>query len=138
MAGTEGPGGSGLARERTVLAWNRSGLAAVVCIAVLLRHLWPLEGVGGYVALAVIAAAAIVWAVSLLAITSSSANRPDEALFGERVFRLMTVGTVMLASWLLAFVRFCTCCKRAKNNCKSKRRSANHKSQVSGQVFCDL
>jgi len=99
------PGGSGLARERTVLAWNRSGLAAVVCIAVLLRHIWPLQGTGEYVALAVIAAAAIVWAVSLLVFTSSSANRSDEALFGEKVFRFMTVGTLMLAvvGFVLAF-----------------------------------
>ncbi len=50
------PAGSGLARERTVLSWNRSGLALVVCVAVLVRHLWPFETPGEYVALAAIAA----------------------------------------------------------------------------------
>ena len=53
---------AGTARERTLLAWNRSGLSALICIAVLLRHLWPLNGTGSVVALIVIAVAAFVWA----------------------------------------------------------------------------
>ena len=44
---------AGLAEERTVLAWNRSGLAVVVCVAVLLRHVWPLQGTDHEVALGV-------------------------------------------------------------------------------------
>jgi uncharacterized membrane protein YidH (DUF202 family) len=99
------PGGSGLARERTVLAWNRSGLALVVCIAVLLRHLWPIETTGELIALAGVAAAAIVWAVGLFVFSSSTASRDEEGLFGEKVFRLMTVGTLLLATagFVLAF-----------------------------------
>jgi uncharacterized membrane protein YidH (DUF202 family) len=103
--GGSGPGGSGLARERTVLAWNRSGLALVVCTAVLLRHIWPIEGAGDLVALAAIAVATIVWAVGLLSFTTSTSSRDQGSLVGERVFRLMTAGTLLLAlgGFVLAF-----------------------------------
>jgi uncharacterized membrane protein YidH (DUF202 family) len=99
------PRGRGLARERTVLSWNRSGLALVVCIAVLLRHLWPIETAGELVAVAGIAVAGIVWAVGLLLFTSATAGRDEEGLFGERVFGLMTTATVLLAlaGFVLAF-----------------------------------
>ena len=51
--------------ERTDLAWNRTGLAVVVCIAVLLRRLRPLRGADQVVALAGISAGAMAWAVVL-------------------------------------------------------------------------
>jgi uncharacterized membrane protein YidH (DUF202 family) len=91
------PTGGGLARERTALAWNRSGLAVVVCIALLLRHLWPLQGTGQYVALGGTAVAAIVWAVTLLVFSISGADRGERGPRGAKVFGLMTLGTVMLA-----------------------------------------
>jgi uncharacterized membrane protein YidH (DUF202 family) len=99
------PGGRGLARERTVLSWNRSGLALVVCAAVLLRHLWPIETAGELLAVAGIAVAGIAWAVGLLLFTAATASRDEEGLLGERVFRLMTVATVFLAlaGFVLAF-----------------------------------
>ena len=105
MDRSQEPTGRGLARERTVLAWNRSGLAVVVCISVLLRHLWPLQGTGQDVALGLIAAAAIVWAVALIAFTASGANRNEHAVIGPNVFGLMTAGTVLLAAvaFVLAF-----------------------------------
>jgi hypothetical protein len=87
----------GLAHERTVLAWNRSGLAAVVCIAVLLRNLAPIHSTGQEIALGLIAAAAILWALVLLAFTLSGTDRFLSALLGPRVFVMMTVATVMLA-----------------------------------------
>ena len=89
------PAHVGLARERTALAWNRSGLAVVVCVAVLVRHLWPISGPGRYVALGVIAAAAIVWATALFFFSSSRATGAVPG--GPTIFCLMTVGTVMLA-----------------------------------------
>jgi hypothetical protein len=94
-----------LARERTVLSWNRSGLALVVCIAVLLRHLWPIQTAGELVALTGIAAAGIIWAVGLFTLTRSMAGREEEGILGERVFRLMTAGTLLLAlaGFVLAF-----------------------------------
>src|SRR5215472_12629376 len=68
------------AGERTILAWNRSGLAAVVCIAVLLRHTWPLRGTGQDVAMGLIAAAAIAWAGGFLASTASNAVNGQQEL----------------------------------------------------------
>ena len=46
----------GLTSERTDLAWNRSGLAIVACVAVLLRRIWPLRRTEQIVALACISA----------------------------------------------------------------------------------
>ncbi len=43
--GRPGIADPGLAEERTELAWNRSGLAVAVTVAILFRRLWPLEGV---------------------------------------------------------------------------------------------
>ena len=99
------PKGGSLARERTALAWNRSGLAVVVCIAILLRHLWPLQGTGQYFALGGTAAAAIVWAVSLLVFSMSGADGGEREPHGTKAFGLMTLGTVMLAvvAWALTF-----------------------------------
>ncbi len=85
---------TGLAVERTVLAWNRSGLAIVVCVAVLLRHVWPLRGTDQELALGLISAAVVVWAIVLAVFTLSSRRRaPHRA----SVFRLMTAATLTLA-----------------------------------------
>jgi hypothetical protein len=88
--------GRGLARERTSLAWTRSGLAAAVCIAVLLRHLWPLRGDGQDLALGLVAATAIVWAIAYLAFTIVGDGRDEHSLRGQRAFFLVTIGTAML------------------------------------------
>ena len=102
MAGSKDQAEEALARERTVLAWNRSGLAVAVCVAVLLRHLWPIQGTGQRLALGLIAAAGFVWAVALLARTAGSASRDDHVLLGPGVLRLVTAATVILA--VVAFV----------------------------------
>ena len=87
----------GLAFERTVLAFNRSGLAALVCVAVLLRHLWPLRDTGQRVALGLLAVAAIVWAIGVLAVSSSSVRSARARAHTAARFKLMTTATVMLA-----------------------------------------
>ncbi len=92
----------GLAEERTVLAWNRSGLAVVVCVAVLLRHVWPLRGTDQDLALGLIAAAVVVWAVVLAVLTTSARRRDGDAPHDAHVFRLMTAATLLLA--LVGFV----------------------------------
>jgi uncharacterized membrane protein YidH (DUF202 family) len=99
-------GVNGAARERTLLAWNRSGLSVLVCIVLLLRHLWPLRGAGQIAALIVIAVAAIFWGLALLAFTLSGGDRDEQPLLTRNVFQLMTVGTVLLAvvGFVLAIV----------------------------------
>jgi uncharacterized membrane protein YidH (DUF202 family) len=87
----------GLAGERTALAWNRSGLAVVVCVAVLLRHVWPLHGTDQEVALALIAVAVVAWTVVLAALTFSAKRRAPYRPHGANIFRLMTAGTLLLA-----------------------------------------
>ena len=106
MSSARGPTDRGLAGERTALAWNRSGLAVVVCIAVVLRHLWPLQGVDEDLALGLTAAAAVVWAVALLVLTLPIGRRGENLPRGSGVFKLMTAGTIMLAvaGFVLAFV----------------------------------
>ena len=54
---------------------------------------------------AAIAAAGIVWAVGMLVLTSSAANRDGEGVLSEKVFRLVTIGTLLLAgaAFVLAF-----------------------------------
>jgi uncharacterized membrane protein YidH (DUF202 family) len=87
----------GLAGERTALAWNRSGLAVVVCVAVLLRHVWPLHGTDQDVALGFIAGAVVVWTVVLAVLTVSSRRSDVDVPHRANVFRLMTAGTLLLA-----------------------------------------
>ena len=97
VANSPTPPDIGLAAERTVLAWNRSGLAVVVCVAVLLRHVWPLRGTDHAVALGLIGAAVIVWAVAFLVLARSRSKLGSSVSHGEAFFRLITAGTLLLA-----------------------------------------
>jgi uncharacterized membrane protein YidH (DUF202 family) len=91
------PDDSGLAHERTVLAGNRSGLAVIVCIAVVLRHLWPLNGTDESVAIGIIAFAAIICALAILALRLDRSERSSGSARRPQAFCLMTIGTVALA-----------------------------------------
>jgi uncharacterized membrane protein YidH (DUF202 family) len=93
----------GLARERTDLAWNRSGLAVIACIAVLLRWIWPLHGNDEVVILASISAGGVIWALALSVgrFASSRKTRERGPLSPWRA-RAITVATLALA--LAAFV----------------------------------
>jgi uncharacterized membrane protein YidH (DUF202 family) len=97
MVAPSNPSGPGLAGERTVLAWNRSGLAVVVSVAVLLRHVWPLQGTDKELALGLIAGAVVVWAIVLAVLTISADHRHADAPHRADVFRLMTAATLLLA-----------------------------------------
>ena len=88
----------GLARERTILAWYRLGLAAVVCIAVLLRRVWPLHSTEQVVALGLIAGAAVVWAVVLIAFAVRRRDRDVGTSMWQRVPWLISTATVTLAA----------------------------------------
>jgi len=93
----------GLARERTDLAWNRSGLAVLACIAVLLRRIWPLHGTDQVVALASVSAGGVVWALALSVGRSVSGRKSGEpGLLSPARARAITAATLALA--LAAFV----------------------------------
>ncbi len=91
-----------LARERTGLAWNRSGLAVAAAVTIVLRRLWPLHSGREVITLALIAAGAVVWAIGMW--HSRRLPNPDgtTGTMGESGCRLLTLGTVFLA--VAAFV----------------------------------
>jgi hypothetical protein len=85
-----------LAKERTELAWSRSGLSVAVTVAVTLRRLWPLTGDKADVAAALIAVGAVIW---VLGMQLGRRERSD----GHRgvtasTFRMLTIGTLTLAA----------------------------------------
>jgi len=87
----------GLARERTELAWSRSGLAVAVTVAIILRRLWPLTGDRAVVALAIIAIGAILWAVGMqLGRRTRLGGGREDALTASSC-RMITIGTLVLA-----------------------------------------
>jgi uncharacterized membrane protein YidH (DUF202 family) len=97
MASTPVPPDVGLAGERTALSWNRSGLAVVVCVAVLLRHVWPLHGTDQEVALGLIAGAVVIWTVVLAVFTLGARTAEADMPHSANLFRLVTAGTLLLA-----------------------------------------
>jgi uncharacterized membrane protein YidH (DUF202 family) len=104
-----GPGRDpGLARERTDLAWNRSGLAALVVVAILLRHLWPLEGARSVLAFVLIAVGAGAWALGMHAARRNRKGATGDPVLGPEVCRMLTVGTVLLALAGLLLALFAT------------------------------
>jgi uncharacterized membrane protein YidH (DUF202 family) len=81
----------GLARERTVLAWSRTGLAFLALGGVLIR-VDPLAG------LAVLALGGVVWLVGYVHYRSMwAAARPARWLTRSRALRLIAVGTAFVA-----------------------------------------
>ena len=85
----------GLASERTELAWNRSGLAVLGAVVILVRRLWPLEGTTTSVVLLVTAAGAVTWAVGMM--RARRAPGPPGG-FGRVHAKTLTVGTLLLAA----------------------------------------
>ncbi len=90
-------GDSGLARERTELAWSRSGLAVAVTVAVTLRRLWPLTGDKAVVALVLIAVGSAVWIVGMQLGRRARFLSDGTGVAAESTFRMLTIGTIILA-----------------------------------------
>jgi Domain of unknown function (DUF202) len=90
-------GDPGLARERTELAWSRSGLAVAVTVAIILRRLWPLSGDKAVVALVIIALGAILWVVGMQLGRRTRFGMGSESALTTSSFRMMTIGTLVLA-----------------------------------------
>lgn len=99
-------GDPGLSRERTELAWNRSGLAVTVTAAIILRRLWPLSGDKVVVASLLIAAGAIVWAVGMRVGRRARVSADDRGPLTPSTFRALTFGTLMLAAAALVIAIF--------------------------------
>jgi hypothetical protein len=98
----------GLPGERTDLAWNRSGLAALACVAVLVRRIWPLRGADQVVALACISAGSFAWAFALsVGRTLWGRTTEERGVLSARRAVVITTGTLALAlaALALAFVQ---------------------------------
>jgi hypothetical protein len=102
----QSPGGGasdpGLARERTELAWSRSGLSVAVTVAVTLRRLWPLTGDKSVVALVLIAVGAIIWVLGMQIGRRRRLGAVAGGAVSASTFRMLSIGTLILA--LAAFV----------------------------------
>jgi uncharacterized membrane protein YidH (DUF202 family) len=92
----------GLARERTELAWNRSGLAVAVAVAIIVRRLWPLTSDRAVLVLLLIAAGAALWAVAMRFGRGARDRSPGGGALGESACRMLTAGTLLLAGGALA------------------------------------
>ncbi|MGH9081060.1 MAG: DUF202 domain-containing protein [Acidimicrobiales bacterium] len=90
-------GDIGMARERTDLAWNRSGLAVAATVAIVLRRLWPLHGGREDITLALIGAGGLIWAVGMRLGRRMTQKHRVEGSMGESACRLLTLGTMLLA-----------------------------------------
>ena len=97
MAPSRYVGDAGLAHERTVLAWNRSGLAAVVCVALLLRHSWLLSHADRAIALGVITSAAVAWALAFSSITTRATAGSHYPSLGPGTIHLIGAASLTLA-----------------------------------------
>jgi hypothetical protein len=92
-----------LAGERTDLAWTRSGIAFAVCVAVLLRRVWPLDESGDLLALGLAGAGAVAWIIGLVvARRVARTTHAGRAVMDARTLRTISAGTFVLA--LGAFV----------------------------------
>ncbi len=92
----------GLARERTELAWNRSGLAVAVAVAIIVRRLWPISSDRAVLVLLLIGAGAALWVVAMRFGRGVRDRTPGGGAVGEHTCRMLTVGTLLLAAGGLA------------------------------------
>jgi uncharacterized membrane protein YidH (DUF202 family) len=92
-----------LAGERTDLAWTRSAIALAVCVAVLLRRIWPLNSADHLLALGLVAAGTIAWAIAILfARRIARTTHHGREVMDARTLRFLSAGTFILG--VAAFV----------------------------------
>jgi uncharacterized membrane protein YidH (DUF202 family) len=88
----------GLAPERTLFAWNRTGIAFFVAIAALGRRVWPIDaGNHGWVVLALGAATLAILAGLLIAGRVGTHDRYGGATMHHQAFLLVSASTFVLA-----------------------------------------
>ncbi|MGZ4675140.1 MAG: DUF202 domain-containing protein [Acidimicrobiia bacterium] len=99
----------GLAPERTALAWNRTGIAFLVAIAALGRRVWPIDrGNHGFVVGALGFATLLFLASLWVATRLATRHRYEGETMDATAFRLVTVGTLVVAVAGLALALFPT------------------------------
>ena len=97
----------GLTNERTDLAWNRSGLAFAVCVAVLVRRIWPLHGTDQFIALTCISVGAIAWGLALSVGRALWSRTPlERSHLSPRRAAVITTGTIALSLAALVLALF--------------------------------
>lgn len=87
-----------VAAERTGLAWGRSGLALLACIAILARRFFPLDTRADHVAaFLLLGAGGLGWAISAYRGGGRSLMTGIGGVEAARRFRLVTVSTLAIA-----------------------------------------
>ena len=88
----------GLSPERTVLAWNRSGMAFFIAVAALGRRIWPLDRGDNALVLAVLVVATVAFLASLwFASRLRTRARYRGDVLDAHAFRLVSLGTFVVA-----------------------------------------
>jgi hypothetical protein len=83
--------------ERTNLAWNRSGLSLLACLAIVARRFFPLDTRGDHVAaLLLLGVGGAGWALTLFAGRRAKPVPPGSPQFELRL-RVATISTVAIA-----------------------------------------
>lgn len=106
MGGALAEDDDGLAPERTVLAWNRTGMAYLVALAAIGRRLWPLDQGNHAMILFVLAGAALAFLASLWsAARLRTRARYQGDTLDAHAFRMVSIGTltVAVAGFVFAF-----------------------------------
>ena len=92
------PDDDGLSPERTVLAWNRSGMAFLIAIAALGRRIWPIDRGNNGLVLAALGLASATFVASLwVASRLRTHARYSGHTMSPHAYRLVSVGTFVLA-----------------------------------------
>ena len=78
------------ALARTELARERSGLAVLLCISVLLRRMWPLNRASEVIALIFIAIGGVAWSLGL-EVSRRKAHRTPSTPMSETTARLLSL-----------------------------------------------
>ena len=88
----------GVAAERTGLAWSRSGLALLACLAILARRFFPLDTRADHVAaFLLLGVGGLGWAIAAFWGRDRSFTSGRSGAAAARRFRLLTASTVVVA-----------------------------------------